>query len=191
MRGAQMSYSSRLKNKLGFLAASAGMCAALSGTTVLAAPWRAPLGQDSSALCGQGSFRFFGFTVYDAKLFGRCVPAVFEHPFALRLSYKRDIRREQLVQSSVDEMQRILGSSVSAGQLSKWRAEMNEAFVDVKDGDSITGVYLPGQGAQFYINDVLQHTVDDPAFARAFFGIWLDRETRAPGLRASLLGNSP
>jgi hypothetical protein len=32
--------------------------------------------------------------------------------------------------------------------------------------------------------------VDDPAFAHAFFDIWLGRGTRAPSLRRSLLGEA-
>ena len=55
------------------------------------------------------------------------------------------------------------------------------AFVDVKPGDTLCGIYLPDRGAR---------EVDDPAFARAFFDIWLAPGTRAPALRHHLLGES-
>ena len=32
-------------------------------------------------------------------------------------------------------------------------------------------------------------SIQEPAFARAFFGIWLDARTSAPELRAALLQN--
>lgn len=184
-----MSSNSFLKSKR-FLVLTA-LAAVLGATSASAAPWAAKLGQEHAGLCGKGSFRFFGFAVYDAELFSACTPQVFDSPFALRLNYQRSFTREQLVQSSVDEMLRIGGNTVSAEEMDRWRAEMSRAFVNVGSGDSITGVYLPEQGAAFYINDQLQHTVSDPRFARSFFGIWLDRATRAPGLRASLLGQTP
>ncbi len=57
---------------------------------------------------------------------------------------------------------------------------MSQAFVDVKDGTRITGVFLPEQGCRFYVDGQLQHVIDDPEFARAFFSIWLDPQTAAP-----------
>jgi hypothetical protein len=65
---------------------------------------------------------------------------------------------------------------------------MMSAFVDVKAGDTLCGAFLPGQGVRFYANDHLTVQIDDLAFARAFFAIWLDPRTRAPRLRRDLLG---
>lgn len=42
--------------------------------------------------------------------------------------------------------------------------------------------------AAFYHQGRLSGKVADPAFARAFFAIWLDARTRVPALRARLLG---
>ncbi|MGR5254599.1 chalcone isomerase family protein, partial [Vibrio astriarenae] len=67
---------------------------------------------------------------------------------------------------------------------------MMPAFVDVKPGDTLCGIYLPDRGARFYANGQLTTEVDDPAFARAFFDIWLAPGTRAPALRHHLLGES-
>ena len=55
---------------------------------------------------------------------------------------------------------------------------------------SICSVYLPDRGARFYANGRMTTEVDDPAFARAFFDIWLAPGTRAPALRRRLLGES-
>jgi hypothetical protein len=185
-----MSFSSFYRSKPIRIAASLVLGVLLAGP-IQAAPWAGLPGMASEQLCGQGSFRFFGFKVYDARLFGACPGDVFSHPFALVLNYQRSISRDQLVQSSVDEIRRISGNTIAPPTLQRWRQEMRQSFVDVQSGDSITGVYLPGQGARFYVNDQLHHSIDDPQFARAFFGIWLDRDTRAPGLRASLLGQAP
>nr|WP_314531052.1 chalcone isomerase family protein [uncultured Pseudomonas sp.] len=139
-------------------------------------------------IIGAGEFRWFGFDVYNARLWSAARPLVSDQPFALELIYQRSISRDDLVQASVDEIKRLSGESVSAGQLAQWQGQMQQAFVDVQAGTRITGLYLPGQGARFYVGQRLQHEVNDPEFARAFFAIWLDPRTRNPQLREQLMG---
>jgi len=57
----------------------------------------------------------------------------------------------------------------------------------VVQGDRITGVHLPGQGAEFWVNGQRAGLLADPQFARLFFGIWLDERTSEPQLRARLI----
>ncbi|UUZ55997.1 chalcone isomerase family protein [Massilia sp. H-1] len=64
---------------------------------------------------------------------------------------------------------------------------MKEIFPDVKEGTRISGVFLPGSQARFYLDGKPLATVPDPEFARAFFAIWLDPKTSAKGLRTALL----
>ena len=142
-------------------------------------------------LIGSGDFRWFGFSVYNAKLWSPAQQVNFDQPFALELTYRRAISRETLVDTSLDEIRRIDAQALQSGGEHEWAQQMRQAFVDVRDGTHITGVYLPGEGCRFYVNGTLQHVVDDPAFARAFFSIWLDRQTRSPKLRAALLGLTP
>ena len=65
---------------------------------------------------------------------------------------------------------------------------MRSIFPDVKKGEQLTGVNLPGVGVDFYYNDRFGGRVADPEFAVAFFSIWLDPRTREPGLREALIG---
>lgn len=137
---------------------------------------------------GEGDLRFLGLRIYNAKLWapgGKWADGV---PFALELTYHRSISRDRFVSTSLDEIRRIQGSTVSEAQLEKWAIEMQRGFVDVSPGERIIGVFLPGQGCRFYAGNRLQHEVRDPAFARAFFAIWLDPRTRDQGLRQKLLG---
>ncbi|MDX9669849.1 MULTISPECIES: chalcone isomerase family protein [unclassified Pseudomonas] len=137
---------------------------------------------------GTGDFSVFGFDVYNARMWSAARPLSTEQPFALELIYRRHVSRDDLVQASVDEIKRLGGASVSPAQLAAWQAQMQQSFVDVQAGTRITGVYLPGQGARFFVGQQLQHEIDDPQFARAFFNIWLDPRTRSPELREQLLG---
>jgi hypothetical protein len=41
--------------------------------------------------------------------------------------------------------------------------------------------------ARFFFNEQPIGEIDDPAFARAFFAIWLDPRTSEPSLRSALL----
>ncbi|MCF4994794.1 hypothetical protein GIW70_06070 [Pseudomonas syringae] len=142
-------------------------------------------------IIGSGEFSVFGFDVYNARLWSATRPLVDGQPFALELIYLRNLSRDDLVQASLKEIRRLSGITVSAAQLARWQVQMQQSFVDVQAGTRITGVYLPGQGARFFVGQQLQHEIDDPQFARAFFDIWLDPRTRSPELRRQLLGIDP
>jgi len=137
-------------------------------------------------MLGQGRMRWFGLLLYDAALWAPGERWRWEAPFALDLRYAREFQGVKLAEASVDEMRR-LGYEDEA-KLDRWRQAMIEAFPNVRKGDRITGVYRPGEGAQFFHNGRLTAMVADPEFARAFFSIWLDPKTREPKLRAALIG---
>lgn len=148
--------------------------------------WRLAL--PGTRLVGQADFTWFGFEVYQARLWSAALLPGLETAFALELDYRRAISAQTLVETSLAEMQRIRGAPLDAGRLDAWRGHMQQAFVDVKPGSRITGVNLPGRGCRFYVNGQLSHEVMDPAFARAFFAIWLDPGTKDKKLRNQLLG---
>ena len=130
---------------------------------------------------GTGRFRRFGFLVYDATLWAGDDPL--RPPLALRLDYQRNIAGKAIAEASVKEMQRFVSDDSA---LQKWGDDMQAIFPDVKPGDHILGVYRPN-GAHFYYNGEAIGNIDSPAFAAAFFAIWLDARTSAPELRAALL----
>jgi hypothetical protein len=154
------------------------------------ADWRQDVPE--SRQLGGGELRVFGFSIYKAELWSEARSAdsllSFQQPFALQLTYSRSISADDLVATSVKEIRRLRGAVVDPTRLDDWAREMHQAFVDVAEGDRITGVYLPGLGARFYAGDSLRHEVKDEAFARAFFSIWLDPQTRNPELRDRLIG---
>jgi hypothetical protein len=65
---------------------------------------------------------------------------------------------------------------------------MQRLFPDIRKGDRLTGVNVPGRGARFFHNGNSIGDIADVSFARAFFGIWLDPKTSQPGFRKLLLG---
>lgn len=132
---------------------------------------------------GSGDMSWFGFSLYRATLWvAGSDPKT--APSALQLDYRRDITRERLVETSLDEMRRL---GADEAQLKRWAPELRRVFPDVKDGDTIIGVHFPASGAAFYYRGQSTGEVTDPEFARYFFAIWLAPESRSPELRAALL----
>jgi hypothetical protein len=132
--------------------------------------------------------RVWGFEVYDARLWtphGFRHSQAAQHLFALELQYLRRLEGAAIASRSIDEMRRV--GSFSDAQAQSWLAAMRELFPNVGAGERITGVNLPGEGAEFWVNGLRVGMVKDPAFARLFFGIWLDERTSEPKMRAQLL----
>ena len=132
---------------------------------------------------GSGEFRRFGFLVYEATLWaGADDPA--RPPLALKLTYKRNISGRDIAEASVKEIRNL--ELVDEARLKSWGEQMGRIFPDVRPGDQITGLHLP-EAARFFHNERSIGDIGDPAFAQAFFAIWLDPRTSAPELRAALL----
>ena len=152
-------------------------------------------------LAGTARYSYWGFDIYQATLwvepgFRSSEPqtVLFEHGrllrgigrFALELHYLRSFKGADIARRSIDEMRRV--GEFSEAQAQAWLQAMQAAFPDVAAGDRLTGIHRPGQGARFLANGRPTAEVNDPEFARLFFGIWLSDKTPEPQLRQALLG---
>lgn len=135
---------------------------------------------------GAGEYRYFGFHVYDSRLWVTRDKPEPDSVFVLGLRYSRDFRGNRIARQSDEEIRRLgLGSEA---ERVRWLEEMTRLFPDVKQGDELAGQNLPGRGIRFFLNGRPIGEIADPGFARAFFAIWLDPRTRGPDLRSALLG---
>jgi hypothetical protein len=141
-------------------------------------------------LAGQGSFSWYGMKIYDAYLWSDRnayrPDAPMDNKFILELVYARELQGEHIAESSISEI-RTLGFG-TPDQHEVWLKMMKAVFPDVRQGTRLSGVYLPYQGARFYLDGRLLNEIADPEFAHAFFAIWLDERTSAGRLRIQLLG---
>ena len=140
----------------------------------------------SPRLVGEARFRLFIFDIYHAELFspdGRYDGAA---PYALRLSYLRDLSSQAIVEASLDEMRR--QGSGSESKLAEWADWMDQHFPDMQNGDEAMMVALKNGGMALYHNQVKLGQTDDLAFTEAFFSIWLSDNALKPDLSRHLRG---
>ena len=135
---------------------------------------------------GGGELRYFGLSVYDGYFWSAARSFSVGQPFALDLHYHRNLKGDGIAERSIDEIRR-LGVG-SPDEHTRWLGAMQRLFPDVRKGDRLTGVNVPGRGAKFFHNGAAIGEIAEPGFARAFFGIWLDPKTSRPDFRKLLLG---
>jgi hypothetical protein len=144
-----------------------------------------------SRLIGKGRLTFWGFQVYDARLWvlpGFKPEALAAQPVALELAYLRGFDNQLVAERSITEMRR--SAAISDAQAKVWIDEMMRTLPDVKKGDRVMGIHRPGVGVQFFMNGKPTGEIRDAEFARLFFGIWLSPNTSEPKLRAALLAGA-
>ncbi len=135
---------------------------------------------------GEATMRFIGLKVYDVRLWTQMKSFTYADPFAVELVYDMSLNGRDIAERSVKEM-RVQGYSDEA-KLKRWGDEMTKIFPDIKKGDTLIGVSIPGKEARFYNREKLIATVSDPEFSKAFFDIWLSEKSSEPKLRLKLLG---
>ena len=135
---------------------------------------------------GEAVMRFLGLKVYDVRLWTQMKAFTYTDPFAVELVYDMSLSGKDIAERSVKEM-RAQGVNDEA-KLRSWGDEMAKIFPDIKKGDALIGVSLPGKEVRFYSREKLIATVPDPEFAKAFFDIWLSEKSSEPKLRLKLLG---
>lgn len=163
----------------------------LAGTA--AATEQAPPSLAQAVPAGTARLTFWGFAVYDAKLWvapGFRRSALDTSPLALELTYLRTFRGADIAKRSLEEMQR--SGPIEPVQARTWEEQLAAVLPDVKEGDKLLGVHRPGQGVEFFSNRRRIGEIADPHFARRFFAIWLGPASSQPAMRDALLnGTAP
>lgn len=138
---------------------------------------------------GAGELRMYGFHLYDARLYvgptGLSSKELTARPFALDIEYARAFKGTSMAQRGREQMDDL--KVASKAQTLAWEHELDKIFPDVQAGDHVIGIFVPEHGTTFYADDRVIGTIPGDDFARAFFSIWFDPKTAAPGLRNELL----
>lgn len=151
----------------------------------LLASINASLGDGGFSAVGAGQLKWWGMTVYDARLYASGGSYRPDQPHAIEITYNFSFSGEQLARSSLEEIERLFGRQSNREAL----LEVFESlFPDVGKGDRIIAVHHPGSHVEFYRDTTLLGRIEDRELAAMFFAIWLDPRTREHELRANLLG---
>lgn len=140
------------------------------------------------ATVGEGSYRYLFWQLYDARLAtqsGQFESYTQSAPLLLELTYKRDISKQQFIDATVDEWQK-LGHS-SKEQQQQWAQQLQSLWQDVQEGDTLAALLQDDGSVKFYLNGTETGVLEDGAFGTAFFDIWLHPNTSAPKLRRQLI----
>jgi hypothetical protein len=135
---------------------------------------------------GTASLTWLFLTAYDASLWTDAPQWSMNDRFALTIAYKMSFTREELVESTIEEMQKV-APGLSRETLAQFASSLAKAYPNVKSGDRITALHEPGKPVRLFHNGTMTSQIDDPGFAEPFFGIWLSPRTSEPSVRAGLL----
>jgi len=135
-------------------------------------------------LVGQSELSWMFWKIYDIQLLnsdGRYDRD--KYPLALVIRYARDIRSEQLLDSTLDEWGR-----QEISWKPQWKDQLNALWPDVSPGDEITLRVDKDLNSHFFFNRELVGSIEDREFAPAFLAIWLSENSLKPSLQRQLTG---
>ncbi len=133
-------------------------------------------------MIGQGRMTYWGFKLYDAKLYASQEP---QGGLALHLQYLRTFEASALYQQTMEELKKM---GIPEPKLQEWSHQLSKAFKTVKEGDTITAITQPQSVTRLFHNGQPMSEISGEELSQAFLGIWLHPRTSAPQLRSSLLG---
>ena len=142
--------------------------------------------ETSPHLVGEARFRLFFFDIYQASLFAPDGRYDGTAPYALKLSYMRDVSSQTITETSLDEMRRQGVSNEES--LTEWANWMEQNFPNMQNGDEAIMVALAQGGMALYHNSEKRGQTEDLEFTEAFFAIWLSDNTLKPDFSRRLRG---
>ncbi len=135
---------------------------------------------------GQGEGRRFVFHAYDAKLLAPQGTYSENKPFALTLTYRMQFSGKAIAREAAAQMRRM--NVAGESDINRWQQLMQTIFPDVTPGMAITGLRLKSGATVFCTTNGEIGRMTDPAFADAFFSIWLGAGAENQDLRHQLTG---
>jgi len=146
------------------------------------------------ALRGEGRASYLFWDIYDAALYlpQGTKPDEILAPTTTRclaIHYLRDIKASDLRESSQHVLKRLLTANQWQVLRPKIRA-LNDRYQSVRPGDRYLLCYAPESGTSLFFNNKEVINIRGGQFARAYFGIWLDKQDPiAPELRRAIVND--
>ncbi len=110
---------------------------------------------------------------------------MYDRPVMLRIEYDWNVSRERILKSTRAEWKRLDGKLDAREQ--NWLNELAAIYPDIRSGEYLSSLILPGSGTRFYLGDNEIGRIDDTEFGQSFLAIWLDENARDSRVREGLL----
>ena len=139
-------------------------------------------------LVGQARFQVLLFKIYDAELFAP--QGVYDRgaPYALRLTYLINGKKDRIIKQTVKEMKR--QRAASDGMIESWLPLMETAFIDMPKGSSADFIHVGDNRLVLATGGRVIAEIDDGRFIRAVMDIWLGPKVRDADFQLALLGKA-
>ncbi|MBT8145513.1 MAG: chalcone isomerase family protein [Gammaproteobacteria bacterium] len=136
---------------------------------------------------GSTTLKVMFWTIYDSTLYtNNGEYQGIEPGLALRINYRRNIKRAQLISATRDQWQELDVYDPSFSE--SWLQELEALLPNIKRGDSITLLIEGDMSATFFHNEKPLGRLRDARFTESFLAIWLAENSAYPKLRNQLLG---
>lgn len=140
-------------------------------------------------LVGQARMQVMLWKVYDARLYSPSGTWLGTPPYALALTYLRNLKGERIAERSVREIRE--QGFTDELTLARWYELLVNVIPDVGENDEIIGIADAAGATQFWLNGAPIGKIAEPDFTERFFAIWLGERTSVPDMRQALLGDRP
>ena len=141
-----------------------------------------------AALVGKARFQVLFFKIYDAALYAPNGVYDRRAPYALRLTYLINGRKDRIIKQTVKEMkrQRAAGDSM----IESWVPLMEQAFIDMPKGASADFIHVGDGSLVITAEGGVIAEITDRRFIRALMDIWLGPKVRDAEFQLALLGKA-
>jgi hypothetical protein len=139
--------------------------------------------------CKKHQFKFFFIAIYDVRL---CLndkkllspELIFKDNFSIILNYKKNLSKQKIVTSSINEIKRYY--QISQNQEEEFTKKLNSIFISVKKTDLIEAKFNKNGNLTFYHNKNYLGQITNTDFVIKFMNIWLHKNNKHKKLTRDL-----
>ncbi|MEE3091497.1 MAG: chalcone isomerase family protein, partial [Pseudomonadota bacterium] len=135
---------------------------------------------------GEARFKVFLFKIYDAELFAPDGRFDRKGPYALRLNYLLDAKKDRIISSTVKEMKR--QKAASSKVIEGWVPLMEDAFISMDKGSYADFIHTGDGRVLLTANGKLISEITDSRFITALMNVWLGPKVRDKEFQDKLMG---
>ena len=137
---------------------------------------------------GIARFKVIFFKIYDAELFAPNGSFRRNGPYALRLTYLINARKDRIISSTVKEMKR--QKAASKAVIESWIPLMERHFISMDEGSQADFIYTGDGRLLITANGRVISEITDGAFITALMDVWLGPKVRDKAFQDSLMGRA-